>query len=67
MNYSREQLIDALIGEYELLCHDDPPKDGDYTEEEYAAYIKTLTIEELVKESGWDTEQEILDFIEAFT
>ena len=69
MNYTREQLITALIGEYERLCHDDPPteENGDMTEEEYAAWVKTLTLEELVKESSWDTEEEILEYIEAFT
>ena len=34
MNYSKAQLIDALVAEWEYLCHD-CPEDDDMTPEEY--------------------------------
>ena len=34
MNYTKEQLVDALVAEWEYLCHDDPDPD-DLSPEEY--------------------------------
>ena len=30
MNYTKEQLVDALVAEWEYLCHDDPDPDRDW-------------------------------------
>lgn len=53
MNYTKQQLIDALVAEWEYLCHDDyDPEDP--TPEEYRADIETLTLEELIEETCTD-------------
>ena len=54
MNYTREQLIDALQREYEYLCHDDYDPDVDVPPEDYRFLLKDLTIEELVSETSTD-------------
>ena len=54
MNYTREQLIDALVKEYEWLCHDDFDPDVDPTPEEYLDSIKDLSYDELVEETQTD-------------
>ena len=50
MNYTKEQLVDALVHEWEYLCHDDydPP---DPTPEQYRKEMKELTIEQLIEET----------------
>jgi len=48
MNYTREQLIDALVAEWEYLCHDNPDPD-DPTPEEYREQIKNDCYEDLVE------------------
>ena len=50
MNYTKEQLVDALVAEWEYLCHDDPDPD-DLTSEEYRKVAEELTIEELIEET----------------
>ena len=64
MNYSREQLIDALIGEYHAEEADG--MEMDMSVDEYRSHLETLTLEQLIKETSWDTEEEILDFIYAY-
>jgi hypothetical protein len=54
MTPTREQLIDALVKEYEYLCHDDYDPDEDITPEEYLEMINTLSYEELVSETSAD-------------
>jgi hypothetical protein len=51
---TREQLIDALVKEYEYLCHDDFDPDTDPTPEEYLDSIKDLSYDELVEETQTD-------------
>ena len=42
MNYTKEQLIDALVAEWEYLCHDDyDPEDP--TPEEYRKDLNGIT------------------------
>ena len=53
MNYTKEQLIDALVAEWEYLCHDDYDPD-DATPEEYRGHLEYLTVEELVEETCTD-------------
>jgi len=43
MNYTKEQLIDALVAEYDYLCHDDFDPDDDLTIEEYREMLKEMT------------------------
>ena len=50
MNYTKAQLIDALVAEWIYLC-DDPDPD-DQTPEEYREDLIEMTLEELVEETG---------------
>jgi len=54
MTYTNEQLITALVKEYEWLCHDDFDPDSDPTPEEYLDSIKDLPYDELVEETQTD-------------
>ena len=54
MSYTNEQLITALVKEYEWLCHDDFDPDNDPTPEEYLDSIKDLSYDELVEETQTD-------------
>ena len=60
MTPTREQLIDALVKEYEYLCHDDYDPDEDLTPEEYLEMINTLSYEELVSETSADDPEEYI-------
>ena len=51
MTYTREQLIDALVAEWEYLCHDDYDED-DQTPEEYREDLIEMTLDELVEETS---------------
>ena len=59
MTPTREQLIDALVKEYEYLCHDDYDPDKDLTPEEYLEMINTFSYDELVSASADDLEEYI--------
>ena len=54
MGYQKEQIIDALVKEYEWLCHDDFDPEEDCTPEEYLDSIKDLSYDELVEETQTD-------------
>jgi hypothetical protein len=60
MTPTREQLIDALVKEYEYLCHDDYDPDEDLTPEEYLEMINTLSYDELVSETSADDLEEYI-------
>jgi len=51
MNYTKAQLINALVAEWEYLCHDDPDPD-DQTPEEYREDLIKMSIDELIEETG---------------
>jgi len=54
MTYTNEQLITALVKEYEWLCHDDFDPEEDPTPEQYLDSIKDLSYDELVEETQTD-------------
>ena len=54
MNYTKQQLIDALQREYEWLCHDDFDPDEDLTMEEHLKMLQELPYDELVEETSTD-------------
>ena len=54
MTYTNQQLIDALVKEYEWLYHDDFDPEQDCTPEEYLDSIKDLSYDELVEETSTD-------------
>tara|TARA_B110000014_G_C19796591_1_gene413831 strand:+ start:298 stop:498 length:201 start_codon:yes stop_codon:yes gene_type:complete len=63
MNYTKEQLVDALVHEWEYLCHDDyDPEDP--TPEEYRKDMEELTIEQLIEETDTDEEFTLEDFMD---
>ena len=51
MNYTKQQLIDALVHEWEYLCHDDPEPDDD-TPEEYRLKMECYSMEDLLEETS---------------
>jgi len=65
MTYTKQQLVDALVAEWEYLCHDDPQPE-DATPEEYRADMEDLTLEELIQETGADEGFTLDDFMEAY-
>ena len=63
MNYTKEQLVDALVHEWEYLCHDDyDPQDP--TPEEYRKEMEELTIEQLIEETSTDEGYTLDEFME---
>jgi hypothetical protein len=53
MKYTKAQLIDALVAEWEYLCHDDYDPE-DQTPEEYREDLIEMTLDELVEETSTD-------------
>ena len=51
MNYTKAQLVDALVAEWEYLCHDDYDPE-DLTPEEYRKELQDFTLEQLVEETS---------------
>ena len=60
MNYTKAQLVDALVREWEYLCHDDYDPE-DLTPEEYRKEIEELTMEQLIEETDTESEGLTLD------
>ena len=52
MNYTRSQLINALVAEWEYLCHDDFNPEEDQTPEEYREELQDYTLEQLIEETS---------------
>ena len=63
MKYSKELLVKCLTNEYKHLLHDSE-ESGDMTVEERRDWLNTLTLEQLIDETGWDDEDDVKDFIE---
>ncbi|QNI87715.1 hypothetical protein [Synechococcus sp. ROS8604] len=63
MNYSKELLIKCLTNEYAHLLHDSE-EPGDMTVEERREWFNTLSVEQLIGETGWDDEEDLKEFIE---
>jgi len=64
MNYTKAQLIDALVAEYDYLCHDDFNPDTDLTLDEYRDEMEELTIEQLIEETGTDDEFTLEEYMD---
>ena len=60
MTYTKAQLVDALVREWEYLCHDDYDPE-DLTPEQYRKEMQELTIEQLIEETDTDDESLTLD------
>lgn len=66
MNYTKEQLIDALCAEWEYLCHDDFDPEVDLSPAEYLDEIREMTYDELVAETQTDETFTLDEFMEAY-
>ena len=66
MNYTKEQLIEALYQEYLFLCHDDFDPDEDPTPEEYLEMIKEMSYDELVEEASVDEEFTLEEYMKTW-
>jgi len=66
MNYTKEQLIEALYQEYLFLCHDDFDPDEDPTPEEYLEMIKEMSYDELVEEASVDEEYTLDEYMKTW-
>ena len=66
MTYSKDQLIDALQNEHEWLCHDDFDPEIDMSMDQHLEWLKTLTVEELIAETGTHEEFTINDFMDRY-
>ena len=64
MNYTKEQLIDALCAEWDYLCHDDFDPDNDQTTEEYHEDLIKMSIDELIEETGTGDGFTLSEFME---
>ena len=60
MEYTKAQIVDALVREWEYLCHDDPDPE-DLTPEQYRKEIEELTMEQLIEETDTDDDSLTLD------
>tara|TARA_Y100000015_G_scaffold30477_1_gene29891 strand:+ start:66 stop:269 length:204 start_codon:yes stop_codon:yes gene_type:complete len=52
MKYTRSDLINALVAEWEYLCHEDFDPDEDQTPEEYREELQDYSYEQLVEETS---------------
>ena len=52
MNYTKQQLVEALCAEYDYLCHDDFNPETDPTLDEYCEMLEKMSIEELIEETS---------------
>ncbi len=52
MNYTRAQLIHALVAEWDSLCHDDFNPEEDQTPEEYREELQDYPLDQLIEETS---------------
>ena len=65
MDYTKEQLVDALVAEWDYLCHDDyDPEDP--TSEEYRKEMEELTVEQLIEETDTGEGFTLDEFMESY-
>ena len=61
MQYTRQQLIDALQHEYDYLIHNDFDPDVDMSSDEHLEYLNSLSVEQLIDETDTDDKFYTLD------
>ena len=64
MNYTRADIINALVAEWEYLCHDDFDPDEDQTPEEYREDLNEMSLEELIEETSTGEEYTLDEWME---
>jgi hypothetical protein len=66
MTYTKEQLVDALVREYEFLCHDDFDPEIDMSISEYRVMMEEMSFGELVIETGTDKEFNLDEYMRCY-
>ena len=66
-DYSSQQLIDALQGEYIQLMHDVETTDDDFKIDEHLDWLNSMTHAELIAETNTDDENPLSEFIYAYS
>ena len=66
MTYTRDQLISALVAEYDYLCHDDYDPDTDMSPGEHLSYLVSLSLDDLIAETATDDEFTLDDFMSRY-
>ena len=64
MKYTRSDLINALVAEWEYLCHEDFNPDEDQTPEEYREELQDYSYEQLVEETSTGEGYTLKQFME---
>ena len=54
--FTKTQLIEALLNEYEYLIHDDFDPDEDLTLDQYHSQLLTMNEQQLIEETTTDSE-----------
>ena len=67
MTPDKFKLINALVAEYQYLCHDDFDPDEDLTPEEYLEMLRKMSYDELVEEANVDEEYTLEEYLETWT
>ena len=64
MDYTKAQLVDALVAEWDYLCHDDFDPENDLTTEEYREELQEYTLEQLIEETSTGEGYTLEEFME---
>tara|TARA_R110002012_G_scaffold281533_1_gene470627 strand:- start:284 stop:523 length:240 start_codon:yes stop_codon:yes gene_type:complete len=67
MDYSKEQLIDCLLSEYVCLLQDDDDETLQWTEEEFREWLNSLSVEQLIEETGTDEVFPLSEFMYSYS
>lgn len=60
MKFKKQQIVNALVAEYEYLCHDDFDPAVDVPVEEYRLMVEAMTYDELIEETSSDNLEEYM-------
>ena len=66
MTYTKQQLVDALVREYEFLCHDDFDPDLDASPEEYRMMMEEMSTEDLIEETNTDDNFSLEEYMSVY-
>ena len=66
MTPDKFKLINALVAEYQYLCHDDFDPDEDLTPEEYLEMLRKMSYDELIEEANVDEDFTVKDYLETW-
>ena len=64
MKHTKAELINALVREWEYLCHEDFDPEEDQTPEEYREDLIEMSLEELIEETSTDEHYTLKQYME---